>query len=134
MAQRKLWERALGTAARELDLLVTGRRISLPGGKTRAERLSPDERSEGLARISEFYGPYAEDPDRLFPPAATIAPTERPVGSYGRDGSVVDLTWQTDTVSSSGSINFPQSVVTPVACWHSSGVDDSLVTENLPGL
>lgn len=96
MAQRNLLERALGRTARELDLWVTGRRLPFPGRKTRAERLDPEERAEGLARISEFYRPCIDDPDRLFPRAAPIAPSEHRVRSYGRDGVVVDLRWQTE--------------------------------------
>jgi pimeloyl-ACP methyl ester carboxylesterase len=66
--------------------------------RSRAERLDPEERMRGLARIREMYGApeLLDDPDLFFGTPARIDPAEHPVRSIIRGARVVDLEWAVD--------------------------------------
>jgi len=96
---RNLLSSASRVVAREVDRAFRNTALTAPARMRRAsaaEALGHDARITGLGAIAEIYArpDLVEDPESFFTRSAPIAPKIKRVRSYGKNGEVLDLSWQ----------------------------------------
>ncbi len=87
-----------GYVAALVDLVLAKSILTPPAymrKRSSTESLKHDDRMNGLEAIKLFYNQqrFLEHPDTFFKRPPPIDPSVKPVGSFGREGAVVDLHW-----------------------------------------